>query len=225
MATATETTTEQTTTQQTTTEAKTPQTEVKRTEDLSLDKFPPELQQHIRELREENKQRRKKSETLEAQLADLNSKVSTFEKATQERQRKELEEQNKFKELAEQERARAEKLEKDSAEKLRSKDVAIIRSILRTHAHEAGIIDPDDIKTIDVRDLRVDDDGSVPGAKEAVESLKEKKPHWFKAKDGVTQDKRATTTTPSGDTARTGDDASKWSKEELARRWGNPAKL
>jgi hypothetical protein len=44
-----------------------------------------------------------------------------------------------------------------------------------------GIIDATDVRTLDVSDLRIADDGSVPGLSEKIEKLKDAKPHWFRA--------------------------------------------
>lgn len=191
--------------------------------DKTLEKFPEEIREHIRELRAESRKRLDKIRELETSATTAAERLEAFEKAEAERKRAKLEEESKFKEIADAEKARADKIEADSKEALRKKDVAIIRAALRSLGEKAGIIDPEDLKTIDVRELRVDDDGQVPGAKEAVEALAEKKPHWFKtAGSGGTNGNgngRATTTTPTGGTNGAGADASTWDSATMKQRW------
>lgn len=56
----------------------------------------------------------------------------------------------------------------------------IIRSELKAFAIEAGMIDLDVLKLVDLSGVKLLDDGEVDGAKELIEKLKESKPHFFK---------------------------------------------
>ena len=186
----------------------------------SLDQFPKELQEHVRDLRKENEKKTERLKALEADAADKAKKLTEYEKAEEDRNRKALEEEKKFKEIADQEIAKREKVEQDSAKKLRERDVAAIRSELRSLAREANIIDVDDVKSIDVKDLRIDDEGNVPGAKEAIEALKASKPHWFKVSDDTPPKKKASTTTAtSRSQTTTGEDSKTWDKKRLDSEW------
>ncbi len=58
----------------------------------------------------------------------------------------------------------------------------LMRAGLKAHAIAAGIVDPDVLKLLDLKDtgLRLDEAGDVVGAKEAIDALKAAKPWAFK---------------------------------------------
>ena len=58
----------------------------------------------------------------------------------------------------------------------------LMRAGLKAHAASAGIVDPDVLKLLDLKQagVRLDEEGEVLGAKEAIEALKAAKPWAFK---------------------------------------------
>ena len=56
----------------------------------------------------------------------------------------------------------------------------VMRAELRALAREAGILDLDDLKLMDVSGMKVDKDGNVTGAAELIKVFKEAKPYKFK---------------------------------------------
>ena len=56
----------------------------------------------------------------------------------------------------------------------------VMRSELRALAREAGILDIDDLKLIDVSSLKVNEHGDVIGADALIKAFKEAKPYKFK---------------------------------------------
>lgn len=114
-------------------------------------------------------------------LKKANKEAETRRLKAAEDEKKALEEQGKFKELAEKEKARAEA----SAASFKVQRIALE---LRLEAIKAGAIDPEDVVALcDRAAITITDDfATVAGAKEAVEALKTKKAHLFKATDGGT---------------------------------------
>ncbi len=155
-----------------------PKVDPPKVEDKPVDKTkeietPEGWRQHVSELRDENKRRRLNEEALAKKIAEL-------EKADEARKRKDLEEEKRYREIAEGEVKKREESEAKSADAIKKAERRYIVAELKAQAVSLGIIDPDDVKSIDISDLRVDDDGVVVGGKDAIESLKTKKPHWFK---------------------------------------------
>ena len=74
----------------------------------------------------------------------------------------------------------------------------ILRSELRALAREAGILDIDDLKLLDVSKLKIDDDGNVTGAEDLIKAFKEAKPYKFKELTSTS----ATTPTPKADAGK-----------------------
>ncbi len=71
-------------------------------------------------------------------------------------------------------------LEKKNADDIALRDRRFVLSEAKAAAIKAGIIDPNDVATIDIADLRIDENGSVAGIDEKIVALKAAKPHWFK---------------------------------------------
>lgn len=69
--------------------------------------------------------------------------------------------------------------------KLTKMQQRVVEAELRAQANEFGLRDPDLLlhPLLDRGTIKLDDDGNVTGVKEAFESLKGKKPDWFKAAD------------------------------------------
>jgi len=113
------------------------------------------LGEYLHELREENKALRLQSE-------------ENLKKAADERK------------LAEEERKASKETLQKIEEKLKADQERIIRAELKVFATKAGMIDVDDVRYVDLSTVKFSEDGDVMGAKEAVEALKAKKPHYFK---------------------------------------------
>lgn len=65
-------------------------------------------------------------------------------------------------------------------EAVNAANARIVRSELKAFAIEAGMIDLDVLKLVDLSGVKLLDNGEVEGAKELIEKLKETKPHFFK---------------------------------------------
>jgi len=140
-------------------------------------------------LRNETAAERGKREAAEQRAADLQTQLDEIE-------RKRLQDEKDFKGLAEKEKKRADDIERQFNQ---FKDSASKRSAnteLRAEAREAGILDVDDISLIDASGIKVDDDGNVTGAKEAVEAFKTSKPHKFKTEGESTPESKTKPRTP-----------------------------
>ena len=74
----------------------------------------------------------------------------------------------------------------------------VLRAELRALAREAGILDLDDLKLMDVSGLKVDDEGNVTGADALIKAFKEAKPYKFKELSSTS----ATTQTPKADAGK-----------------------
>ncbi len=89
---------------------------------------------------------------------------------------KETEEANKSE--LEKERDARQKAESTSQAALDKANTRLINAELKVFASQAGFADPSDaVALVNRSDLKVDDDGNVTGAKEAVEALIAAKPH------------------------------------------------
>ena len=146
---------------------------------------------YVKSLRDESRKRLERSQAAERERDELRAKQEA-------RDKKELEEQQKFRELLDKEREERNREKAELSEKLTAADRRLILAEAKTLAIKAGIIDADDVKAaLDVADLRIDDDGSVPGLKEKIAELKEAKPHWFKESKSKDDDgKKRSVSTP-----------------------------
>jgi hypothetical protein len=113
------------------------------------------LGEYLHELREENKSLRLQSE-------------ENLKKAEDERK------------LAAEERKASKDTLQKVEEKIKADQERIVRAELKVFATKAGILDIDDVRHIDLSAIKFSDDGDIVGAKEAIDALKAKKPHYFK---------------------------------------------
>ena len=65
----------------------------------------------------------------------------------------------------------------------RGADTRIINAELRLAAQQAGLIDADDLRLVDVDALKLNDKGEVEGLTALVDGFKTSKPHLFKSPD------------------------------------------
>lgn len=130
--------------------------------------------EYVERLRNEAAAERKAKAALEAERAELL-------KYKEERERADLEKEKRFEELAAKERERAEKLVQDHQRQLEAFNARLIRTELKAKAIAAGILDPDDVKAMDLDGVEVDDEGEVIGVDDVIAAYREKKPHWFRA--------------------------------------------
>lgn len=169
-----------------------PELETKPTEANESDGRKSYDENYVKSLRDESRKRLERSQAAERERDELKAKQEAREK-------KELEDQQKFRELLDKEREERNREKAELSEKLTAADRRLILAEAKTLAIKAGIIDPDDVKAaLDVADLRIDDDGGVPGLKEKIAELKEAKPHWFKESKSKDEDggKKRSVTTP-----------------------------
>ncbi len=139
-----------------------------------------------------------------------------------------LAEEKKWQELAAKNAKRAEEAEKRAEEATRVSDQRFIFSEAKVAAVKAGIVDVDDVRSLDLSALKIGADGQVEGLDDFMKSAQEKKPHWFKPPeaspvDGNSPDRRAFDRTPATPPARanaskdgTRPDAFKMSEAEFA---------
>lgn len=103
------------------------------------------------------------------------------------REKEELEKKGEYEKIL----AKAESDRKADAEKFASEIAKRDRNALLAEAKVAaikgGIIDPSDVASLDLSDLRMDESGNIPGIEKKIAELKTAKPHWFKAE----QDEKA----------------------------------
>ena len=156
-------------------------------------------QKFIRKLMTEKKN---KAEALK--LAQ--EKVSDYEKKQAEEQRKRDEEQGNWKKIAE-----------ETAEKLKAKDLRIMRESVRNHAIKEGIVDPDLIDLLPLDGVSLDDAGEVIGADKFVAKFKKDKAYLFgelksKEPEGTT----TTKATPAPNTTATPKDCLSMDDNEFA---------
>jgi chromosome segregation ATPase len=131
---------------------------------------------------------RQKAEALEKRLnehkekGDLNRKrESELLAKIKEYEDKELAAETDLKKKAEALEKRVKDVEHEYGEKLSAADKRYVRAEVRAAAIKAGIIDADDVDSMDLSDLRIDEDGNVTGVDTLMAAHKERKPHWFKA--------------------------------------------
>lgn len=144
--------------------------------------FTPEQQAYIDSLIAQRLSRAEKSaakKALEARAKELGfESVEAMEaalKAAKEAQEAQKTETEKLREAKE----AAERQAKAAAEQAKH---ALIRAALMTEAARAGFADPQDaIRLADTSEIEVKDDGTVTGAKEAVEALAKAKPYLVRS--------------------------------------------
>lgn len=107
----------------------------------------------LHNLREENKERRLKAETLETEN----------------------------KRLADEHAAALAKEKTDREALTAAHEARLIRAELKAHAVAAGIVDLEGLKLIDVAGLKLNEAGEIEGAAELMAKVKEAKPWLFKA--------------------------------------------
>lgn len=117
-----------------------------------------------------------KKNQAEQELARMKQQQEDAEK-------KKLEEQGKFQDLAK----KAEKEKNEAIEKAQKaeaeKNQKAIEFEIGLEAKNEGIADVKDaVKLIDLKDITVNDDGTISGVKEAVTNLKKEKPYLFNSK-------------------------------------------
>lgn len=106
---------------------------------------------------------------------ELREKLKQYEEA-------ELEAEKDLKKKNDALAKRLKEAEQESSAKITAAERRFVLSEAKRLAREAGIIDADDVRNaIDLTDLRVDDDDSIPGLEGKISELKSAKPHWFKA--------------------------------------------
>lgn len=122
---------------------------------------------YVKKIHTENAARRKEAE-------ELRNKLKEYED-------KELAQETDLKKKIEALEKRDKQREAEYGEKLTASERRYVRAEVRASAIREGIIDPDDVNSMDLSDLRVDDEGNVSGVAELIAASKERKPHWFKS--------------------------------------------
>lgn len=107
------------------------------------------------------------------------------------REKEELEKKGEYdKALAKLEADRKADAEKHAAE-IAKRDRNALLAEAKVLAIKAGIIDPSDVASLDLADLRMDEAGNVAGLDKKIEELKASKPHWFKGDDKGDEENKA----------------------------------
>ena len=78
-------------------------------------------------------------------------------------------------------RAKTERLERELANLSAQNNERVIAAELKVEAVRAGIVDLDGLKLLDASNLAVDENGTVPGAAGAIQTLRSAKPWLFRA--------------------------------------------
>jgi len=110
-----------------------------------------------------------------------------------ERERKDLEAKSEYeKALAKIESERKAEAKK-YADELSARDRRTMVAEAKALATKAGIIDPSDVASLDLSDLRIAEDGTIAGLDKKIDELKAAKPHWFAdpAQSGQTKAEKA----------------------------------
>jgi len=122
--------------------------------------------EYVARLRREAEEHRKKADSLQSEKDATELKT--------------LEANKEFEKIATHERSKREALEAQIVTEWASYGERLKRDQLQAVAEKHGLLDPDDIKNIDVASLDVDGQGRLVGADAAFEALKVRKPHYFK---------------------------------------------
>jgi hypothetical protein len=175
----------------------TEQTEtVEATQETKAEKIEAKMypESYVKKIHTENAARRKREEELSLKLKEYEDK--------------ELAAETDLKKKAEALEKRIKDTEAEYAQKLSAADKRYIRAEVRAAAIKAGIIDADDVNSIDLSDLRIDDEGNVTGVDELMAAHKERKPHWFKGerKPDEKVERKVTPVTPQRKTGESSTD-------------------
>ena len=122
---------------------------------------------------------REYAERLRRERDEAQADARKLREAEAERERLQLVEEKKFREAYEGERKRAEEIEAGWKERHKQSEQRYLRSELKAHAAALGMRDIDDIALADTSTVKLDDNGDVIGAREAIAALKERKPYLF----------------------------------------------
>ncbi len=126
---------------------------------------------------------REYAERLRRERDEAQATARKLTEAQEERERKQLLEEKKFKEAFEASEKRASEIEAEWKDKHSKSEQRYMRAELKAHAAALGMRDIDDIALADLASVKIDDDGNVTGAKEAIAALKERKPYLFSSSE------------------------------------------
>lgn len=169
-------------------------------------------------------------ERLRREKADAEKTAKDLREAEEERTRKDLENKGELQKLLDKER-KDRKAENDKfQEQLSARDKRVIQTELKAALAEAGIIDTDLVRLVDMDIVKMNDSGEVEGVKTAVEALKIAKPNLFKAptteheNDPKPNDRRIVPPRQNGD-PKPVKDARELSQEDFDKLWkGTPGR-
>jgi hypothetical protein len=162
-------------------------------------------------------------ERLRREKADAEKVAKDLKDAEAERERKDLEAKGEIQKLLDKER-KDRKAEADRFnEQLSARDKRVIQTELKAALAEAGIIDTDLVRLVDMDIVKMNDSGEVEGVKAAVEALKIAKPNLFKApsepeNDPKPNDRRTVPPRQNGD-PKPVKDARELSQEDFDKLW------
>ncbi len=122
---------------------------------------------------------REYADRLRRERDEAQASARKLQEAQEERERKQLLEEKKFKEAYEASEKRVAELDAQWKEKHSKSEQRYMKAELKAHAASLGMRDIDDITLADLSAVKIDDDGNVTGAKEAIAALKERKPYLF----------------------------------------------
>ncbi len=116
-----------------------------------------------------------------AEAKELRLKVEAFEKEKKEAEDKGLEDEKKWEELAGKKEA---ELKEKEAKFIKQTKIAA----LKMEAIKQNIKDSDDVRLIDLENVKIDESFKVENAQEVIEDFKESKSHLFKGDDDEEDD-------------------------------------
>lgn len=180
----------------------------------------------------EEKFSREYVERLRKEAKDAKDKAKQLEDAQATRERDDAKAKDDQKKLAELAEKRAKEAEDKLSKATESTNKRLVAAELRSLAREAGILDIDDIKLLDTKDVTVDDDGEVIGAKAVIDAFKTAKPHKFKGTTDAGKDEgkgkddkgKQRVPTPNNDAKPKTKDASDMDDEEFQKAWSSAGK-
>lgn len=124
----------------------------------------------------------------EREAAEARAEAKTLKEEKEQREADELRKKGEIEKLLDKANKEAEKAKREFESELTKRDQRIIKSELKSVAKDLGLLDPDLVMLADLKDVKINDDGDVEGAKEALDALKKAKPHLFKDAAANTED-------------------------------------
>lgn len=135
------------------------------------------LRNRIAELRTKNTELTTEKATVETERNELKKFKETTEQA-------ELEKKGEYEKARQKLQAREREIEQEKESIKAEGDKRFVLAEAKAAAIKAGIVDANDIASVDLSDLKIDANGTITGLDDKIKAVKESKPHWFSAEGG-----------------------------------------